>query len=112
MQAGKLNTRIVLQRPIEQRDSYGSIVKTWQTVAHLWADVRFQSGREYQRNHADLGVATASVRIRYRRDADNSMRILLPNHNDMVLAVVAVLPDVNGRVYTDLVCKTGENDGR
>lgn len=110
MKAGRLRSRVMLQEPVESRDSYGAIVKGWRDLKEVAANIRYQTGAEYQRHHADLGEAGVSVRIRYRKGISNALRVRLADGT--LLAVAAVLHDADHHDYVDLVCKTGVNDGR
>jgi len=104
MQAGKLNSRITIQRLIDGQDEIGQPVSTWTDVATVWADVAHKSGLETIKADAPVSVVKASIRIRYRTDITAGMRVTLGStHYD----VMAALPDEGRREYTDLVCQTG-----
>lgn len=106
-----LRNRIRIEQPIETRNEYGEVIKTWQQLAEVFANVRFQNGAQVQRNAADYGESRLSVRIRFRRDVDNTMRLVLLDWHDEIVAIEAVLPDAVQRKYMDLVCIWGRNNG-
>ena len=51
-------------------------------------------------------MVRASVRIRFRRDIDHTMRLKLPN--GAVYDIKAVLPDEEKHRFVDLVCEKAE----
>lgn len=111
MTAGKLNERVKIEQPIITRDSYGANIKTWQPVATVWANVRFERGAEFQRNRADLRTVSVSVRLRLcqkTRDMTADWRII---HRGRVFAVSAVLPDETNKQFIDVVCIEQRGDG-
>ena len=107
--AGSLNSRIEIQHPVEERDDYGDVIKTWQTHATVWANIRNISGKEYTVRGLDLAAVNTSIRIRLRRSVNEQMRVL---YRRQIYNIVAVLHDEARREHTDLVCQTGANDGR
>jgi SPP1 family predicted phage head-tail adaptor len=109
MEAGKLNRRVSLQQIAETRDAAGQVVASgWTEVARPWANIRYLNGKEYATSGTVVSSATASVRIRYRRDITASMRVV---YRDTVFNILAVLPDEVGHEYIDLACNTGVRAG-
>lgn len=47
MQAGRLDRRVTLQRPVQQQDASGTTTDTWSTVATVAAARRDLRGREF-----------------------------------------------------------------
>ena len=115
MRAGPLNRRV----RIEQRAGTGTLTdpKRWAPLATVWANVKMLTGKESLLADSDVGEATASIRIRYRTDLDNSMRAVLLKFVDgkpvdeAIFNIQKPLPDYVGREYTDLACTEGSNDG-
>lgn len=105
MRAGPLNTRITVQQLAAGQDALGQPVQTWSDVAMLWADVKQNSGMSMVRGDADVSVVRASIRVRYRTGLTAGMRVLA---GSTVYNIQAVLPDVAGRQYIDLVCQVIE----
>lgn len=64
MEAGKLRHRVELQRVSVAPDSHGDQVKTWSTLAEVWADV--QDLTVNQRTNLPLTLSSASVQVRMR----------------------------------------------
>ena len=102
MQAGLLNRRVTLQAPGTTQDELGQPIPGWTDVATLWADIRMKSGLESIKAGAPVSVVQASIRVRYRAGITAGMRL---THNLQAFNIVAVLPDVGGREYVDLVCE-------
>lgn len=109
MNAGKLNRRVTIQKLTTTLDEYNEPTGTkWLDVATVWADIKMLSGLETVKANADVSVVKASIRIRYRTDITAGMRALC---DGLVYDIRAVMPDVAGRVYTDLACEQGANEG-
>lgn len=109
MQAGKLNRRATIQKLGEGVDELGEpIPGVWVDVATVWADVRHNSGMETIKSDIDVSIVKASIRIRRRTDITAGMRVLA---DGKVYDIRAVMDDVSGRVFSDLVCETGANQG-
>lgn len=102
MRAGKLNSRITIQRQSTGVDEIGQPVTTWDDVATVWANIAHKSGLQTIKADAPVSVVQASIRIRYRTDIDAGMRVV---YGAATYDIRAVLPDVAGREYTDLVCE-------
>lgn len=102
MQAGRLNRRCVLQAPGTAQDELGQPIPGWTDVATLWADIRMKSGLESIKAGAPVSVVAASVRIRYRAGVNAGMRVV---HNLQAYEIKAVMPDVSGREFLDLICE-------
>ena len=102
MQAGRLNRRVTLQSPAQSVDELGQPIQGWTDVATLWADIRMKSGLESIKAGASVSVVQASIRVRYRAGITAGMRIV---HNLQAYNITAVMPDVGGREYVDLVAE-------
>ena len=108
MEIGRLNRRIVIERPTLTQDDTGSYTTVWNQIAKPWADIRYVSGLEAVRSDAPVSVSKASMRIRRRAGVDATCRVL---YDGKVFDVKAVLPDEQGREFIDLVCESGQNAG-
>ncbi len=107
MRAGPLNTRIVVEQQSTAQDALGQPVQTWTTYATLWADVKHSSGIEAIKAGAEASIVRASIRIRYKTGVTSAMRV---THGTTTYNIVAVLPDVSGKQFTDLVCEVKNAD--
>ena len=78
LQSGKLDRYITIQQFSSSRDAtYGSEVKTWTTVAQVWARIEDVSGREFFAAKQRGGDTMVKVIIRHRSDVTRLMRLLL-----------------------------------
>ena len=102
MQAGRLNRRVTLQSPSQSVDELGQPIPGWTDVATLWADIRMKSGMEAIKAGAPVSVVQASIRVRYRAGITAGMRLV---HNLQAFNITAVLPDMGGREYVDLIAE-------
>lgn len=108
LSAGSLRHRVTLQQLTGSQDAIGQPVPTWVDVATVWADVRYLNGIETLKAGAEVAIARASIRIRWRAGVTAAMRVL---HGSVVFAIQAVLPDASGNEYLDLACETGASQG-
>ena len=102
MQAGRLNRRCVIQTPSTTTDELGQPIPGWTDVATVWGAIRLKSGLESIKAGAPVSTVQASIRVRYRAGITAGMRIV---HNLQAFNIVAVMPDVGGREYVDLVAE-------
>lgn len=75
MEAGKLHHRITIQQATVTQDAYGEPVKTWGTLATVWAAVEPMIGREYLAVQQLQSAANVRIRIRYRPGITPLMRV-------------------------------------
>ncbi|MDK1261288.1 phage head closure protein [Cronobacter sakazakii] len=110
MQAGKLNKRITLQKPVKtQSQATGAVANGWDDVAELWANVTDLSARDFVAARAGQNEVTTRITIRWRDDVTDKHRIL---YRDRVYDIQGVLEDdKSGREYLTLPCSRGVNDG-
>ena len=102
MRAGQLNRRVTIQQLSSGQDALGQPVQTWTTVTTLWAHILHSSGLETIKANAEMSVVRASVRVRYTRQITTGMRVVA---DGFTYNIVAVLPDMETRQYTDLTCE-------
>lgn len=102
IKAGDLRNRIQIMRPESIVDEYGATTKGYVLFAMVWANVRHLSGSETIKGDAVAAKVKASIRIRYRSDVTDAMRVVCDGRT---YQIKAVMPDVSGRVFTDLVCE-------
>lgn len=102
MRPGLLNRRVVVQQQSTTQDAIGQPVLSWTTFATLWADIRHSSGVESIKADALTSTVRASIRVRYSRTITTGMRVV---EGTTTYNIVAVLPDMGGKEYTDLVCE-------
>lgn len=100
MDVGQLDKRVTIERKVGTRDSSGAQRDEWQKLKTVWANVRFERGMEAIRNGKDTAVKRASVRIRKRKDIDESMRVI---YAKQAYQIHSILPVGDGRDFVDLV---------
>lgn len=100
--AGRLDTRITLQRPAEGQDAAGQPLTGW--IDHLTgiaADVRFLAGLEAIKADATATRQRVSVRIRHRDGLTAAMRVLI---HAQPFEVKSIQP-IGRRQWLDLICE-------
>lgn len=75
MRAGRLARRITLLRQTETQGPDGAPIRTWSEVAKVWAELVPVGGRERLQAPQTIAERTARIRIRWRSDVDEQMRI-------------------------------------
>ena len=100
-QAGQLDRRITLQTFSEATDSFGQEVKTYSTLASVWANVKEKVGSEGE--DGDMLAATKKVEfiIRYRTDVNEQMRI---SYNSNIYKIQAIQSADARKAFLKLVC--------
>lgn len=114
MKAGDLNREIKLQERVAGIDSEGQPVGGWvdHDASTIWASVRGATGMGAIKGamQGATEINAYSFRIRYRTDVTAAMRVVEIDGGE-VYDVKQVRHDKAGRVWTDLVCELGGNDG-
>jgi SPP1 family predicted phage head-tail adaptor len=106
MQAGKLNRRVHIERPEIVRSPSGQVkVVGWERVARVWAHIRVANGKEHIASGAEISPLQASFRIRWRAGVTTEMRLI---YAGIAYEIDAVLPDLAGHQYVDLVATAGK----
>ena len=100
-QAGQLDRRITIQNFSETTDSFGQEVKSFSTLASVWANVVERVGREGE--DGDMIAATKKVEfiIRYRTDVDEEMRI---SYNSNTYKIQAIQSADARKAFLKIVC--------
>lgn len=100
-QAGQLDRRITIQNFSETTDSFGQEVKSFSTLASVWANVVEKVGREGE--DGDMIAATKKVEfiIRYRTDVDEEMRI---SYNSNTYKIQAIQSADARKAFLKIVC--------
>lgn len=104
MNAGKLNSRITILHKVKTKDKSGATVHEWRRYRDVWANVRHVSGSETVKADVLSSSIRASMRIRFVSDITPDMRVLLKSGAEY--EIKAVMPDLVGRNYCDLVCES------
>lgn len=73
---GHLRHKVELQSPSHATDAGGGAVKTWTTLAHLWAKITPVSNNESVRQGKVQESITHNVTVRFRSDIGTNYRLL------------------------------------
>jgi len=100
-QAGQLDRRITLQTFSEATDAVGQEVKSYSTLATVWAKVVEKIGKESE--EGDMIAATKKVEfmIRYRTDVNEEMRI---SYNSNIYKIKAIQSADARKAFLKIVC--------
>jgi len=107
MFAGWLRHRIVIQRLVGTKNSYGEVVQSWQDVATVWASIEPLRGREYVEAAAAQATVDHRIRIRYRSGISPTMRV---TYGERIFEVVSVIDPREQHKELELMCKEDVND--
>lgn len=76
LNAGKLRHRIEIQKPVDTQDtSTGAVVRSWETLAVVWAAIEPLSVKEFIAAQTEDSKVSARISVRYRSDISHEMRI-------------------------------------
>lgn len=103
MYAGRLDTRITVERPETTRDAWGGVVEGWGLVTSTWAAVEPLTGRELFAAQATQAETTYRLTTRYMAGVDASCRVVLDDGR--VLGIVAVIDLRNQHKYVQFLCR-------
>lgn len=88
MEAGHLRHRVQLDHYTVAANAVGDPVKSWASVAEVWASIEPLSGRELEWAQQQHAQAAIRVTMRYRAGIDTTYRIRFGTRTFEVLAVV------------------------
>lgn len=97
-----LNQRVTIQSQSATQDALGQPAQTWADVMTVWASIKHTSGLEAIKADTLTSTVKASIQIRFTTGITAGMRAL---SGAVSYNIVAVLPDVGGREYVNLVCE-------
>lgn len=100
--ATTLRYKVAIQSRADGSDDEANPITAWTTVAEPWADIRTTGGLEAIKAGAVTSTVKASIRIRFRSGINAGMRVV---HGETIYNILAVLPELQQRVYMDLVCE-------
>lgn len=104
--SGDLRDRVKLERQnIGQDPNTGEEIVTWVTIATVWADMNYQSVREFVAANAEQSEVRGYAMIRYRSDVDATWRIY---YRGKYYGILGVMPDnESGREHLSLALSEG-----
>ena len=100
-QAGQLDRRITIQNFSETTDSFGQEVKSFSTLASVWANVVEKVGREGEDGEMIAATKKVEFIIRYRTDVDEEMRI---SYNNNTYKIQAIQSADARKAFLKIVC--------
>lgn len=100
-QAGQLDRRITIQNFSETTDSFGQEVKSFSTLASVWANVVEKVGREGEDGEMIAATKKVEFVIRYRTDVDEEMRI---SYNNNTYKIQAIQSADARKAFLKIVC--------
>lgn len=104
--SGDLRDRVQLQRKgVAQSPTTGEMLESWTTVATVWADMHYQSVREFIAAAAEQSEVRGYAMIRYRSDVDAKWRVV---YRGRYYGVLGVMPDnESGREHLTIALSEG-----
>ena len=100
-QAGQLDRRITIKNFSETTDSFGQEVKSFSTLASVWANVVERVGREGEDGEMIAATKKVEFIIRYRTDVDEEMRI---SYNSNTYKIQAIQSADARKAFLKIVC--------
>lgn len=76
MEAGELRHRVMIQRPVNERQALGSFEEKFEDYLEVWASIEPLSPREYLAAAQIASDITTRIKIRYRPGIDATMRVV------------------------------------
>jgi len=97
--------RISFEKEAKVPDGHKGFVVTWQTVCEVWASVDPLSGREYFYAQQIQNTISHRIRIRYRADITEAMRI---KHAGRYFSIESIIDMGERREFLELRCQEGK----
>lgn len=79
MNPGGMDRRVVIENYATSTDDWGHPVRTWSTLASVWAQKKDVQAIERTEQAQIVALTYTQFRIRYRSDVDTTMRISYGN---------------------------------
>lgn len=97
MNAGRLDSKALIQRRADTRASDGSVVTAWRDVAMVPAGLKYLSGSKTTESNQRTGEADATITIRYHSSVaaiDSTHRVKI---GTLAFEVIEAIPSPGGR---------------
>ncbi len=75
MQAGKLRHRVMIEVPVETQGPDGSVIRTWEPFATVWASIEPLAGKEYFAAEREQSDISHRIRMRFIGGITPRMRV-------------------------------------
>lgn len=102
MEIGKLRHRITFQDSMKVSDEHKGHTVTWTNFVTVWASVEPLTGREYFFSHQVKAEVTHRVKIRYRDDITEKMRV---KFGARVLGIESILDIKERHEVLEIFCR-------
>jgi SPP1 family predicted phage head-tail adaptor len=109
---GDLRHKVQLEEPMVSKSATGAVVISWIQRAEVFASIKPFSGREILASGEIRGGTDTRIVIRTLADSIQIQPSWRLKHAAVIYNIDAVLPDESGRVYLQLLCKSGLNQGQ
>lgn len=101
-QAGQLDRRITIQSFTTTTDDFGEVVKSFTTLAEVWAKVEDKRGSEGEDGNQLVATKRVEFLIRYRSDINEQMRI---QYNNETYKIEAILNADSRKAFQKIVTR-------
>jgi SPP1 family predicted phage head-tail adaptor len=109
MNSGSLRYRVSIQSlDATQKNSTGQIKRVWVEICSVWADITFVNAKETIAGNREISVANVRIRIRWNKSVTPKMRVV---YQDQIFDINDIMPEMKHRLYMDLLCTQGADDG-
>ena len=100
--AGQLDRRITIQSFTTTTDDFGEVVKSFTTLANVWAKVEEKRGSEGEEGSQLVATKRVEFFIRYRSDINEKMRI---RYNNKTYKIEAILNADDRKAFQKIVTR-------
>lgn len=108
MNIGPLDKRCRIERRTATQDGdYGRPLETWELVAVAWCNVRDElpSKSEAVKNGLAVAPLRTRIRMRYRRDIDAAMRLVIRRPDPQVYQIVGGPAEIGEKDGIEMFCE-------
>jgi SPP1 family predicted phage head-tail adaptor len=104
IRAGELREQIVIEQAAKAQDTAGQEIRTWSTLATVWAAFEPERGREYTTSRTQVDEQPVLFRIRHRSDVDAGCRV---SFGGKVYDILSAMQADGQRAEMHLFCSAG-----
>lgn len=113
MRAGKLNQRVIVERPQETQGASGAVTTAWVTVATVWGEVAPATTRMRERLAANQLLADMDTVVKLRwapiiQSIDATWRLRL---GATIYNIIGAANVYLANREIEVLCVSGKNDG-
>lgn len=111
MDAGKLNRRVTIRKSTASQDAkFKTPVLMWSDLAAVWAEVEdaLPSRAEKLADGINIAAKPCRVRMRWRGDVTNAMRLVIDGREYRIIAGPAA---IHNRTGIEVMCEALSTEG-